>query len=174
MPRIPDGTRQPRPKKAAGTAVDPRNGQKLVNVSHLPRHEYFDPPETVKSEVALDAWEGFWSDRQPHLITPSARHIVIRWIEAVERYQKCTSEADLDPVQEGSTGQPVLNPLYKVANEALQTVMKCEKILGIGPLNATALGLAVIQEQQGLSEINSRVTDVDDDEEDDEDDPRMS
>lgn len=175
MPRENTGTRQTRPKKAAGTAVDKRNGQKVVSVAKLPRFPYFDPPEGVKTEAALEAWEGFWLDRQPHLITPSSKHILIRWIEAVDRYAWATKQADGEPIQEGSTGQPIVNALYKVANDALHTVEKCEKILGIGPLNATSLGLAVIAESQGLEEINKRVTDSDDDDDDDEDeDPRQS
>lgn len=172
MPRIPDGTRQSRPKKAVGTAVDPRNGQKLVSVNSLPRFPYFPPPEGVTSEQVKDIWEGFWEDRQPHLLTPSSKHILIRWIEAVQRYEINMKEADLDPVQSGSTGQPIVNARYKIAAEALSTIQKCEKLLGIGPLNATALGLAVIQERQGLNEINKINDDDDFDDEEDDDDPR--
>jgi hypothetical protein len=173
MPRVPEGTRLQRPKKAPGTAADKRNGQKIVSVANLPRFPYFEPPETVKTPAALQAWEGFWEDRQPHLITPSSKHILIRWIEAVDRYAWATTQADGDPIQEGSTGQPIVNALYKVAADALHTVEKCEKILGIGPLNATGLGLAVIQEHQGLNDINKGVTEADDDDEDEED-PRQS
>lgn len=175
MPRVPDGTRLQRPKKAPGTAADKRNGQKVVSVANLPRFPYFDPPETVKTEGALKAWQGFWDDRQPHLITPSSKHILIRWIEAVDRYEWASHQADGDPIQEGSTGQPIINALYKVAADALHTVEKCEKILGIGPLNATGLGLAVIAERQGLDEINkSAANAVDDDDDEDEVDPRQS
>jgi|SRR5688572_1179787 len=175
MPREIQGTRQSRPKKAAGTAVDKRNGQKVVSVSNLPRFPYFDPPEGVTTEAALEAWQGFWDDRQPHLITPSSKHILIRWIEAVDRYAWATKQADGDPIQEGSTGQPIVNALYKVASDALHTVEKCEKILGIGPLNATSLGLAVIAETQGLDEINKRASaTTDDDEDEEEDDPRVN
>lgn len=172
MPRVPDGTRLQRPKKAPGTAADKRNGQKIVSVANLPRFPYFDPPETVKTKAALETWQGFWEDRQPHLITPSSKHLLIRWIEAVDRYEWAVHQADGDPIQEGSTGQPIVNALYKVAADALHTVEKCEKILGIGPLNTTGLGLAVIQERQGLNEINQNVDD--DDDEYDEEDPRQS
>jgi hypothetical protein len=50
----------------------------------------------------------------------------------------------------------VENPLYKIADRALATVERAEKQLGIGALNRAGLGIAVINEQRSLADMNSR------------------
>lgn len=162
----------PRARKTAGTAVDKRNGQKttLGSVSGLVV-ERFNPPKGL-CKAARDAWEAFWEDRQAQLLTPSGKTVLLRWIDALNRYLVTTKEADQSPLVTGSQGQEVLNPLYKVAEQALRTAEACEKQLGIGGLNSASLGLAAISEQRSLQEMNSRYAD-DDTDTGEEDDPRL-
>ncbi|MFC9085348.1 P27 family phage terminase small subunit [Nocardiopsis dassonvillei] len=149
----------PRAKKPAGTAADPRNGRRELDLGTgagvpgtLPR---FEPPNPVCDEAA-EAWDQFWADRQALLLTPSSRVVLIRWVEALDRYLRATSAADLEPLVEGSTGQSVVNPMYKIAEQALKTVETCERQLGIGGLNASTLGLAAISEKRSLADMNAR------------------
>lgn len=146
----------PRAKKPAGTAADPRNGRRELDVGGRPPGtvEKFDPPPVC--EEAEEAWEEFWADRQSLLLTPSSRVVLIRWVQALDRYLRATSAADLEPLVEGSTGQSVVNPMYKVADQALRTVETCERQLGIGGLNASTLGLAAISEKKSLADMNAR------------------
>lgn len=74
----------------------------------------------------------------------------------MDRYLRTLGEADQRPTVSGSTGQLVVNPLYKIAQDALATVERAEKQLGIGALNRAGLGIAVINEQRSLQDMNSR------------------
>jgi len=155
MPRPTTGERRTRPKKPFGEAADPRNGQRVaMQVPTTRLVEPFDPPEGIEHEWSLMAWEEFWNDRASYLLTNSTKDILIRWIDALQRYYWANEEADKDPVQTGSTGQPVLNHYYKIAERAISVVQNCEAQLGIGGLNASKFGLAVLQERKGLQEIN--------------------
>ncbi|MGH3097905.1 MAG: P27 family phage terminase small subunit [Streptosporangiales bacterium] len=163
----------PKPKKAAGTAVDKRNGQKLVAGGRYDlRVEAFPPPKGL-SKPARDAWRAFWEDRQAQLLTPSSKVVLLRWVDALDRYLRTTAEADKSPLVSGSQGQPVVNPLYKIADSARTTMDACERQLGIGGLYSANLGLAAISEQRSLQEMNSRYAGSDDEQGEDEEDPRL-
>lgn len=146
----------PRAKKTAGTAVDKRNGQR-ADLGIVPglRVDRFDPSADLCAEARV-AWEAFWSDRQALLLTPSAKVVLLRWVDALDRYFRTLVLADADPVSTGSMGQEILNPLYKLAEQARATVETCEKQLGIGGLNAASLGIAAITEARSLREMNAR------------------
>src|SRR6266540_7340785 len=98
----------PRAKKPPGTAVDRRNGAKLVTVG-TGQVERFEPPEGL-SAPAMAAWGAFWDDRQSALLTPSGKVVLLRWIDALDRYLRSTAEGDREPLVTGSTGQLVVNP----------------------------------------------------------------
>ncbi len=159
-------------RKPAGTAVDKRNGQRVLSVVGGLRVEKFPAPRGL-SKPAKAAWDAFWDDRPAALITPSAKVVLLRWIDALDRYLRTVAEADQQPIVTGSTGQDAINPLYKVADQAMATVKDCEKQLGIGGLNAASLGLAAISEQRSLAQMNARYSEPDDVEGDDESDPRL-
>ena len=146
----------PRAKKTAGTAVDRRNGQRaIVGVVPGLKVDRFNPPEGLCDE-ALAAWGAFWDDRQAMLLTPSAKVVLLRWVTALDRYLRTSAEADLEPLIDGSQGQQVLNPLYRVAELSRSTLDACERQLGIGGLNAASLGLAAISEARSLQQMNAR------------------
>jgi P27 family predicted phage terminase small subunit len=161
----------PRPKRTAGTTVDKRNGQR-VSVVTTGQVEQFNAPAHVCA-AARDAWDGFWDDRPALLLTPAAKVVLLRWVDALDRYLRTTAQADEQPLVEGSQGQMVVNPLYKVARDALTTVQDCEKQLGIGGLNAASLGLAAITEQRSLADMNARYGGGSTAPDDEDDDPRL-
>lgn len=161
----------PRAKKVAGTAVDTRNGQQILGVVAGLKVEKFSPPRGL-SKPARDAWAAFWQDRPAHLVTPAVKVVLLRWIDALDRYLRTIGEADESPLVPGSQDQMVMNPLYRIAEQALATVHACERQLGIGGLNAASLGLAAISEQRSLAQMNARYSGPDDVEDDDEPDPR--
>jgi P27 family predicted phage terminase small subunit len=143
----------PRTKKPAGAAVDPRNGRRAdLTVVAGAR---FDPPPGMCDE-ALVAWDAYWSDSVASVLTPVDRAVLTRWIREMDRYLRLSAEADQQPSVRGSQGQPVENPLYATAYKALAVVQACEKQMGMGALNRSALGLAVITQQKSLAEMNAR------------------
>lgn len=167
----------PRTKKPAGHAVDRRNGRQ-AELKVLPDGQLAKPemPEHLCVE-AVTQWDAYWDSAAAGVQTPADRGVVLRWVDAVDRYLRTLGEADQRPLVEGSTGQLVENPLYKIAAAALATIERCEKQLGIGALNRAGLGIAVINEQRSLAEMNSRYGgDVDgrDDSSAQEEDPRLT
>lgn len=135
------------------------------------------PPESL-CEEARTQWDAYWLSAAAGVQTPADRGVVLRWVDSVDRYLRTIGEADLQPLVTGSTGQLVENPLYKIAERALATVERAEKQLGIGALNRAGLGIAVINEQRSLQEMNSRygggVDGSDDRRSEDEEDPRLT
>lgn len=113
-----------------------------------------DAPESLCPE-ARSQWDAYWDSPAAGIQTAADRGVVLRWIDAVDRYLRTLGEADRRPMVKGSTGQQVVNPLYKIAQDALSTVERAEKQLGIGALNRAGLGIAVINEQRSLQEMNA-------------------
>lgn len=166
----------PRTRKLPGTAVDKRNGQRAdltaVGAGSTGTVGRFDPPAGL-SAPALAAWEDFWADRPALLLTPSSKVVLLRWIDALERQARALRAADADPLVTGSTGQAALNPLYRLAESCRATIVDCEKQLGIGGVNASALGLAAITERRSLADLNAKYGTPAGGEPDRDDDPRI-
>lgn len=157
-------------RKAPGTAVDPRNGQKIeLTAGGLPE-TYFPPPASLASDVK-DQWEAFWQDPVAQLITPADKGMLVRYFEAVDRQARLLGQAEDEPWIRGSTGQRQANPFFALAMTHEKAIQALEQQLGIGPKNRAALGIAVITERRSLDALNAefeRETD------DDEDDPRVT
>jgi P27 family predicted phage terminase small subunit len=173
----------PRTKKPAGTAVDRRNGRRAADVASpiggdrnpaRPRR-----PSGLCAEAARQ-WDLYWESTAANVQVQGDRGVVIRWVDAVDRYFRLMGEADKKPLVVGSTGQEVANPLYAIAEKALKTIEHCEKQLGIGALNRSSLGIAVITERRSLADMNARYGGHDADDPDDlageeePEDPRLS
>lgn len=143
----------PRTKKPAGSAVDKRNGRR----AELTQVEggRIDPPEGLSPEAEA-LWDAYWNDTVSSVQTPVDRGVLLRWIAEHDRYWRLIAEADRSPLVAGSQGQDVANPLYKLADRALAAAERCEKQLGIGGLNRSNLGIAVITERKSLADMNSR------------------
>ena len=143
----------PRTKKAAGQAVDIRNGRRAELVAV--EGGRVEPPENL-SPHALELWDAYWADPVAAVQTAVDRGVLLRWISEYDRYVRLIAEADLSPLVRGSQGQDVANPLYKIADRALAAAERCEKQLGIGALNRSSLGIAVMAERRSLADMNSR------------------
>lgn len=143
----------PRTKKAAGQAVDSRNGRRAE--LHEVVGGRIDPPEGLCGE-ALAIWDAYWDDTVSSVQSPVDRGLLLRWITEYDRYLRAVTEADNAPLSTGSTGQQVENPLYKIAYRALEAAERCERQMGIGALNRSNLGIAVITERKSLQDMNSR------------------
>lgn len=161
----------PRTRKPPGTAVDKRNGARLVSVS-AGTVEKLPAPRGL-SAPAKRAWAAFFEDRQAALLTASGRVVLLRWVDALDRYLRTLAEADKRPLVTGSTGQQVINPLYKIADSARAVLEACERQLGIGGLYAANLGLAAVSEAKSLADMNARYSEPEGGEDDADTDPRV-
>lgn len=144
----------PRTKKPAGAAVDKRNGRPVRDLVPVEGGR-IDPPTGITDE-ALDVWDAYWSDVVSNVLTPADRGLLQRWIREYDRYLRTVAEADREPLVQGSTGQPVENPLYKIAYRALDAAERCERQIGVGPLFRSNLGVAVLTERKSLQDMNAR------------------
>src|ERR1044072_2569449 len=160
-------------RKAPGTAVDPRNGQKIELTAGAVPDTYFPPPISLSTDVK-DQWEAFWKDPVAQLITPADKGMLVRYFEAVDRQARLLGQAEDEPWIRGSTGQRQANPFFALAmthEKAIQEMQALEQQLGIAPKKRAALGSAVITERRSLDALNAeneRETD------DDDEDPRVT
>jgi P27 family predicted phage terminase small subunit len=143
----------PRTKKPAGTTVDRRNGRR-AELAAVPGGR-IEAPEGLSVE-AITLWNAYWDDAASTVQTPADRGVLLRWVTEYDRYLRLIAEADQRPLMRGSQGQEVANPLYKLADRALAAAERAEKQLGVGALNRSALGIAVIAEQRSLADMNAR------------------
>lgn len=144
----------PRTKKPPGTAVDRRNGRQAIELKPIEGGK-LDTPAGLSAEALL-LWDAYWDDAAAAVQTPADRGVLLRWITEYDRYLRVIAEADESPLVRGSQGQDVANPLYKIADRALAAAERCEKQLGVGALNRSSLGIAVIAEQKSLAQMNAR------------------
>lgn len=168
----------PRTKKAAGAAVDRRNGRQaeiaassLVKFA-LPRRSSGEPWR-LETKRAVD---GLWKDPVSSALTLADRPVVLRWADAVDRAARHLELADADPVVPGHAGQPVESPHYAIADKALRVARECEAQLGIGALHRARLGIAIVAERASLADLNARIVGsvVAGTVEDDDIDPRLA
>lgn len=160
----------PRTKKAAGQAVDRRNGRsvELQVAGALARFDLPSrrPPWLRDSRLA---WECAWRDAVAQMWTEGDQPILMRWIDSYDRAVRALRRADRKPIVLGSVGQVVEHPSYGTAKSALAEVARCDSQLGFGPLNRNRLGLTVAAAQKSLLELNDSFLR----EGDDEPDPRL-
>lgn len=161
----------PRTKKAAGTAVDKRNGRRteLAAAEQLRR---FGLPRRGDGEPwrleTRKAWAAMWRDPVASLLSVADRPVLLRWAGALHRAEVAYELADAEPMVSGSQGQEVGNPLYAVAEGQIRIAQQCEAQIGIGALHRARLGIEFTAAQRSLADLNAALEGGDDDD----DDPR--
>jgi len=143
----------PRTAKPAGTAVDKRNGRR-AELAAVPGGRMEMPAGLCPESQAL--WNAYWEDAVSQVQTSVDRGVLLRWITEWDRYLRLISQADVHPLVMGSKGQEVANPLYKLADRALAAAERAEKQLGVGGLNRSTLGIAVVAGQKSLADMNAK------------------
>jgi hypothetical protein len=158
----------PRAKKAAGQAVDRRNGQhQSLSAVPLPRFGLPKRPEGWDLRTRR-VWAALWADPVSSALSVVDREMVIRWAEALDDHGKALVRAREDPITEGRNDQPVASPWFAIAKQAMDIVTECERQIGVGALNRARLGIALIQERASLLDLAGRRSGGD------EPDPRLS
>lgn len=170
----------PRTKKAAGSAVDRRNGRRTEVAASslarfaLPKRPLVKDPETgeLRSEPwrleTRKAWSALWADPVAMALTPVDRPVLLRWADSIDRAQRHLELGDADPIATGSMGQEVESPHYGIADKAVKVAQACEAQLGVGALNRARLGIAILAERESMDALNARIAG----DSDDDDDPR--
>lgn len=149
-PRKPPATRQ---RGARTTDLD-RMDERVAEVVSLPDRSMPSPGDW--SEQRLAEWRELWSSAlAPHLRTenePALRRLFLFRDEqdkALRRAEVLLDLATSEPLVAGSKGQPVRNPLFAAADDALklalsveQKIVTLEDRFGLSPKARLALGTA--------------------------------
>lgn len=80
-----------------------------------------------------------------------------RWIGAVDEYQRVSAIFKAARLVNGSTRQPVLNPLAAYLANLEATISRIEVEFGMGPLSRMRLGIATGQAALTADELNRRL-----------------
>ncbi len=131
----------PPARKAPGTAVGVQNGQRAVLTQP---GERFDPPEHIDQPEALQAWDDYWADPVSSVVTQTDHTLLIRWIDATNRYWTLIREADEQPIVYSGANGTLAHPLYKVAVGLMNQINNMEAQLGVGPRSRNRLGIQIV------------------------------
>ncbi|MGO1049793.1 hypothetical protein [Crossiella sp. CA198] len=148
----------PRTKKPAGQAIDSRNGQRaeLIVITGGDTPAKTPPAPRGMRADAMKLWRAYWADVIAGVCQPSELWLVRRWISNFNRYQILMSAADAEPMVLGSMGQQRLNPAYDLALKLEASLRADEMQLGYGPKNRAGLGIAVVEQQRTLNDLNAQ------------------
>lgn len=105
-------------------------------------------PETVA------AWAALGAEPQAQQLTGAQRIVARRWIEAFDAYLRALELVKNTPMVQGSTGQPVVNPLWGVVASREAAMEKAERQLGVGLKNKADLGLTIGQAKLTAQQLN--------------------
>ena len=140
--------------------MDRRNGQQGSQNAAVPLGRFTLPrrSDALKYDVRTQRmWRALFDDTAlSSVLSPVDRELVIRWAQAVDDWIKALSSARAKPISKGSMGQEVESPHFKIAAQAMSVVVECERQIGIGALNRTRLGLALLQERASLADLAGR------------------
>ena len=149
----------PRAKKPAGTAIDPRNGER-TSLPAVPLRRFALPRRSDGLEYdrrTQRMWAALFADAAlSSVLSPVDRELVIRWAQSVDDWLKALARAHANPISTGSMGQEVASPHFAIAAQAMGVAEKCEAQIGIGALNRARLGIAILAERASLADLASR------------------
>lgn len=160
----------PRTKKAAGTAVDRRNGRRTEIAAAEQLAKFTLPKRLDGKPWSLEtrkAWAAMWRDPVSSLLSVADRPVLLRWAGALHRAEHAYELADETPMVTGSQGQDVANPLYAMGDGQIAIAQRCEAQIGIGALHRARLGLTFTSAQRSLEELNAMLNDDRGDDDDD-------
>lgn len=103
-------------------------------------------------------WEDFWaSDVARAVDRKSDLHALVRWIKAVDEYERTLPTLRKFRLVKGSTGQPVLSPLASYVSTLEATIRAAERSFGMDPKSRMDLGLVFGQMQLTAARLNQMI-----------------
>lgn len=152
----------PAHKKQPGTQQGHRS---VATVSLLPANETKVPPAPEVAAGLLKAsglaWAAFWRSAPAAATEDVDMVLAERWILAYDEYRRALNAVRRKRLVEGSTGQPVLNPLASWVASREAAMHKAESQLGIGTKSRIDLGISVGQARLTAEQLN-RMTEEND------------
>lgn len=143
-PQKPAELRQGHPKTAASAAVTVRADERPIPL----------PPRGLLKR-SRQRWLDYWESRVAKAADPVVDlHRVERWIQAVDEYERVLPIFKKTRTVDGSTGQPVLNPLGAYLKSLQGEISRAETELGLTPMARLRLGITYGQARMTAMELN--------------------
>lgn len=146
------------PKKPAGV-TQARGGTRRPAITLVPTSDSHRVPALPEPAGGLlkaskAAWATFWASLSAKATEEVDVIVAERWILAYDEHHRALNAFRRKRLVEGSTGQPVLNPLatWVVSREA--AMHKAEQQLGIGTKNRADLAIGVGNARMTAAELN--------------------
>jgi hypothetical protein len=113
----------------------------------------------------VEAWDRLWSSDVVQVVDlRSDMESVVRWASLLDERERTFRAFRRQRIVEGSTHQPVLNPLWMVVRSCDAELRALEDRIGLTPKARLMLGITYAEAGKSLDELN-RLMEVDDDEE---------
>lgn len=151
------------PMKTAALRQGHRNRSSLAVIEGGSNTSPAPPAPKGLLARTTDLWLDFWSsDVSQAVDRRSDMHALIRWIKAVDEYERALPTLRKYRMVKGSTGQPVLNPLASYVSSLEASIRATEKAFGMDPQSRIHLGLTYGQVQLTAARINAMIEGSDD------------
>lgn len=108
-------------------------------------------------------WDAFWSTDLSRAIVSSDHPVIERLFIYYDEWERAMRGYRKERVVVGSTGQPTMSPLFKVAQSLEAQIEALERQLGIGAKNRADLGIATGNAALTIAELNRMTEESDDD-----------
>ena len=116
-------------------------------------------PQHWTPEV-LQEWQLFWASDVAAAVSQSDIPSLIRLFDLRAMEQDYREQAQKEPLVTGSKGQPVQNPLLKVADTFRAEIRQLEDRYGLNPAARAKLGIDNSKLQTSLLDLNSRIAEA--------------
>jgi len=125
------------------------------------------PPPPGLLKRSRDRWATFWSSEVAKAVDrDSDLPALVRWIQAVDEYDRVANSVRKNRLVKGSMGQPVAHPLLGYLAQLDGQITKAEHAFGMTPIARLRLGIALGDAARSLEDLN-RALDADDLDDDD-------
>ncbi len=116
-------------------------------------------PDGGWSSGTVEQWRAWWASDVARMIdVASESPIVRRCFDLLDQAARFEAEGRQQPLVEGSTGQPTINPLLKHAQALRDEARRDEAVLGRGPKRRLDLGIKFGDAARSLDDVNRRLS----------------
>ena len=131
-----------------------------------------EPPDAPKGllQATGRAWTAFWESPLAGLVTPADHPSLARLFSLYDERERALRGFRRRRLVLGSTGQPVLNPLFGAMKALDAQILVIEDRFGLSPISRLRLGVALGDAARSLEELTR---DLDVEEDADGADPRL-
>lgn len=131
----------------------------VVQLKPVPAVVIPEPPSDISDESKA-LWSSYWRSDVSRAVEEPDHHALKRWIESVDERERLVVAVRDSTTVEGSTGQPVLNPLAKRLDTLEGQIERFERQFGMTPKARADLGIAAGNAAMTAEQLNRMANDA--------------